>query len=800
LKEFLLLYQLFPLNLYLPKNIMSSPPSISPAKRKSDDIAVENQYEFFIPKKKEVRNFGRTTLMLYPDVTSDMPDQERSLAFQTNSDALKNSRTIKYHQKLTILGEGMGCSTLVEIELGVFKNSSFESLQQNQNLTVLSYHNSQGQAIMDCLTVGGDLKPIADGPIPNCRPSDICYAKVSTNLDFTAMDPAARPLSFTFFIKLPMTDQTVNNGNGVPYDLRTFAGPSNYMVIDQDEYHTLIYDHVDAIEEPFILKPPDFTSPEAIIDIETPTSSLEELICKVAWPILLGKIFRRLCPNFLNDPYKTLNSIKQTNTIDGVSVTSTIRQYNDRTTIVLATFDKHLSAWPTNPFRSWVDNIDLEVKNRMEQNGFRTHTTAVSNAPRDQINYIQQAYEAATMAETELNQQKSFIHTQLRGTHGFTTRVVENHPPEDATSLHSAANDTIARHGIKNACWGCGDTSHAYYDRRSKKVVCPRGDEPEVKARAEATWSDYKEKQKLRRAKRSKGTKSLLTTMQSLMEQVAELKSLKTTTSSPGTHVLHTFVSAFKASNLPQLPITIHPTLPHIHIKLGSSTDKFQPAISAIVDSGSALCTGDSEYVMGIAEAYPQLVHSITLAEDRYSPIILSGVISNSDNPENYTTNLPCIVEFCLPYVTTSGSPTTLKIAVGKDVGVNCLIGMSFLKEAKMIIDLNDDVVQSGLLDTDPFPIIHKRPSRSMPNLIPNEGSVDKALPIMASIIQAREYIHNTPSAPAPLTGMTSLPPSGNRYSAADLMRLSSRAPASDKKRSVTLMLEPHTAEITGKI
>jgi hypothetical protein len=125
LKEFLLLYQLFPLNLYLPKNIMSSPPSISPAKRKSDDIAVENQYEFFIPKKKEVRNFGRTTLMLYPDVTSDMPDQERSLAFQTNSDALKNSRTIKYHQKLTILGEGMGCSTLVEIELGVFKNSSF---------------------------------------------------------------------------------------------------------------------------------------------------------------------------------------------------------------------------------------------------------------------------------------------------------------------------------------------------------------------------------------------------------------------------------------------------------------------------------------------------------------------------------------------------------------------------------------------------------------------------------------------------------------------------------------------------
>jgi hypothetical protein len=102
---------------------MSSTPSIPPAKRKSDDIAVDNHYEFFIPKKKEVRNFGRTAPMLYPDATSDMPGQERSLAFQTNSDAFKNSRTIKYHQKLTILGEGMGCSTLMESELDVFKNS-----------------------------------------------------------------------------------------------------------------------------------------------------------------------------------------------------------------------------------------------------------------------------------------------------------------------------------------------------------------------------------------------------------------------------------------------------------------------------------------------------------------------------------------------------------------------------------------------------------------------------------------------------------------------------------------------------
>ena len=206
---------------------MTSALTSPPAKRKSDDMTIDNPYEFFIPKKKDVRNFGRTTLMLYPDVTSDMPDQERSLAFQTNSDALKNSRTIKYQQKLTILGEGMGCSTLVEIELGVFKNSSFDSLKRNQNLTVISYHNSQGQTIIDCLTAAGDLKPIVDGPIATCRPPDICYAKVSTNLDFTAMDPAARPLSFTFFIKLPMINKTVNNGGFRDGLFFLFWGPNN---------------------------------------------------------------------------------------------------------------------------------------------------------------------------------------------------------------------------------------------------------------------------------------------------------------------------------------------------------------------------------------------------------------------------------------------------------------------------------------------------------------------------------------------------------------------------------------------
>jgi hypothetical protein len=165
------------------------------------------------------------------------------------------------------------------------------------------------------------------------------------------------------------------------------------------------------------------------------------------------------------------------------------------------------------------------------------------------------------------------------------------------------------------------------------------------------------------------------------------------------------------SSNLPPLPIQIYPSLPHIELQLGAAKNTdFQPAISVIVDSGSCLCTANSDYIMAIAKAYPQRVKSITLAADRYAPILLSGVVSDEEERHNYSTALPCVVEFHMPYMTNAGSPTSLKVACGKQVGVNALIGMSFMTAAKLVVDLDDNIIESKLLSCDPFPIIYKRP------------------------------------------------------------------------------------------
>jgi hypothetical protein len=148
---------------------------------------------------------------------------------------------------------------------------------------------------------------------------------------------------------------------------------------------------------------------------------------------------------------------------------------------------------------------------------------------------------------------------------------------------------------------------------------------------------------------------------------------------------------------------------------------------------------------MAIAKAYPELVKSITLAKDRYSPIVLNGVISKDETDTlRYSTNLPAVVEFHLNYRTSSNQPVSIKFATGEDVSVNCLLGISFIKSAKMILDLHDNVVESKLLECEPFVIDYKLPCRSQPNLVQRKiPSAEKNLTVINAIEEACAFISN---------------------------------------------------------
>jgi hypothetical protein len=726
---------------------MSAP---KPSSEKSNDE--------FIPKNKVFLQIGRTNLYVYPSITPEMSNNERSLAFNINKTALQNARAITYDQKINHMGELLGCSNIIDIERSVYKNAAFDFLKQNQNLTMISYHNAQGAIINDALDVNGILKPVIDGAVNACRPDSVFFAKIKANIDLTNLEPSIALIPTTFFLRLPTSDVVINNAAGNPRTLHTFTGPSDWLAIDQTAFSTLIFDHADAIHEPIDLRAPDFTSPEAIPDTESRVNKIEEAVSKASWSALLARILRQVCPNYLNDPYKTLNQVRQVTTVKGESVTQTVRQYHDHIQLVISTFDKSLPSWPANPFRTFMDNLSPDIKTRVESDNFRLHTHTVSTSPHDQINLIQQGYEAASLAETALAKNRDFIRQELSSAHGFLS-FVKDQPGTPAQSFFSPA-ETVLSERRKVECAGCGDPNHVFYDKKTKTIVCPKKDIPEVVARAAAWLKDFRERAKQRRNQRSKSNKALLT--QLLLKLKSDDTPSKSNAADTANTVCLTTIVLAASGNLPQIPIQVYPTLPHINIKLGTHESTFQPSISVIVDSGSTLCTGNSDYVMAIAKAYPQLVKSITLAADRYSPIILSGVVNDDEKQHNFSTTLPCVVEFHLPYMTTAGSPTSLKIACGKQVGINVLIGMSFMTAAKLILDLNDFVVESKLLDCEPFPVIFKRPQKSLPNLIPVTGNTaEKSLTsIVTAIKEAEAFINDSPQA-APTSTITDQPPSG---------------------------------------
>jgi hypothetical protein len=266
---------------------------------------------------------------------------ERSLAFNINKNAVKNTMSINHLSKLQIMGKKHDCTNLIEVEIEQWTSLGLKSLQDPANLTVISYHDYQGSAIPDAKTATGELKPIVNGPINDCRPNNIIYAKVKGNMDFISLNEnKACNIPATFFVRLPTTDQVVLNTANNPRNLHTFGGPMDWINLSAENYHQLIYEHPKSIHDPFELVPPMFSSPQASVDTDTKITKITSNIIKGAYDRILTLVFKKICPNFLDDPFVTLNKINQETTLaDGSKHISTVFEYHSSTVqIVITTF------------------------------------------------------------------------------------------------------------------------------------------------------------------------------------------------------------------------------------------------------------------------------------------------------------------------------------------------------------------------------------------------------------------------------------------------------------------------------
>ena len=204
----------------------------------------------------------------------------------------------------------------------------------------------------------------------------------------------------------------------------------------------------------------------------------------------------------------------------------------------------------------------------------------------------------------------------------------------------------------------------------------------------------------------------------------------------------HTVSVLSSSSVKPPLPINYDAHLPHLNFNIGQESDtSFK--INVAYDTCAVLNVGYSGYHLTIAKAFPSVVKALTWAKQDYSPLVLSGIVSDENNnpmssdqkpSSKTTTSLPATIEYYTPYVTKEGSPVTFKVALGNNVGVNTIMGLSTIKNAKMSLDLDAGVFEAGILSCDPFDIIFKPTSRGIPDL-----STIKAHPLGIKLSKASE-------------------------------------------------------------
>jgi hypothetical protein len=151
------------------------------------------------------------------------------------------------------------------------------------------------------------------------------------------------------------------------------------------------------------------------------------------------------------------------------------------------------------------------------------------------------------------------------------------------------------------------------------------------------------------------------------------------------------------------LPVPIQAAFSHITLQLGSALgDENCPTICCMVNTAAALSTGNFHCFAALAKAYPHTFASIHSPSD-YSPITLSGIVQHDGN--SVITKLSVAFRFHFPYLTREGNPTSLLVAMGRNVTVNAILGLLFIQQTKMITNTTDQVAKIRALNAPPFPI-----------------------------------------------------------------------------------------------
>jgi hypothetical protein len=356
--------------------------------------------------------------------------------------------------------------------------------------------------------------------------------------------------------------------------------------------------------------------------------------------------------------------------------------------------------WEMDVVQHFITHLRDDLHQEMNADKFNYNTATSGKDAYSQLMKLQRSSAAAIIAEESISRVHKIAQDAVSN-HLFIAKV-NAFVAEDTLNRYAGSNNT-------NTCWGCGKPSHGFSDEAGN-IIFPDKDKPGISEAADEKRKEFNDKLK---KKKNEGRKKrdVSTLLNTALESMSgdEIKALisghhmgKKVKPSVTTFHIQVFESNLARDSKPLLPISIEANLPHIALPIGQNLETASISILVAYDTCAANNVGYIGHHLPITEKFPQVVKSLTYAADKYSPLVLSGIVTDTEGKSTVkpTTTLPDIIEYWLPFRTKEGHRTTLKIALGHHVSVNTIIGMPMIKPAKLSLDLTDNVVKAGVLDT----------------------------------------------------------------------------------------------------
>ncbi len=212
--------------------------------------------------------------------------------------------------------------------------------------------------------------------------------------------------------------------------------------------------------------------------------------------------------------------------------------------------------------------------------------------------------------------------------------------------------------GRRDSCFGCKGP-HPYI--KNGVVVCPNADQQGVHAAAQAAYDKWLEKSRACRQKRkAKESKPTYAGLSEANKKLVRNKALAMMASGGGgtpardsstpqckkPMILIADIVVLSAATATHgiLPAPIVSDFPHIQLQLGSTLDDPDcPIVHCVVDTATALSTGNFRFVAAVEKRYPHCVTKLFVPKD-YNPIVLSGIVQRGG--KSVTTKLTVGFQF----------------------------------------------------------------------------------------------------------------------------------------------------------